>query len=91
MPVSFTEKDFSATLFIMGPVGVVYSALQFDEFGNLAPAFSRSFTATSLNGELNVSDDNTDCGQWMLDTLVLVAHGAVDRTTVSSFRQSMLP
>ncbi len=68
---------------LLGLVGVVYSALQFDEFGNLAPAFSRSFTATSFNGELNVSGNNTDCGQWMLDTLVLVAHGAVEKTTVS--------
>ena len=68
---------------LLGLGGVVYSALQFDEFGNPVPEFSRSFTATNFNGDLIVSDNLTECGQWILDTQVLVTQGASEATTGS--------
>ena len=41
---------------LMDPNGVVYSALQFDEFGSAIPAYAMFFTATHPDGTLATTE-----------------------------------
>ena len=63
------------------PNGVVYTALQIDEFGSTVPAFARFFTATQADGTLNTS--RTTCGDWASSSSQFTTTGFEEKTTHS--------
>jgi hypothetical protein len=64
---------------LMDPNGVVYSALQFDEFGSAIPAYATFFTATHPDGTLATSE--TTCGDWTSNSSQITVGGSEARTT----------
>jgi hypothetical protein len=64
---------------LLSPNGVVYTALQVDEFGSALPAFAGFFTATQDGGALDTI--RTTCGDWASSSSQLAATGSESRTT----------
>jgi hypothetical protein len=66
---------------LLQPNGVVYTALQVNEFGSAVPSFAGFFTATQADGTLNTS--RTTCGDWASSASQEVTTGAEPKTTHS--------
>ena len=64
---------------LLSPNGVVYTALQVDEFGSALPAFAGFFTATRDDGVLDTN--RTTCADWASSSSQLAATGSESRTT----------
>jgi len=64
---------------LLSPNGVVYTALQVDEFGSALPAFAGFFTATQDDGVLDTVW--TTCGDWVGSSSQFAATGSEQRTT----------
>ena len=71
---------FGATIDqLLLPHGVLYTALQVDEFGSALPDFARFFTATDADGSRRTNQ--TTCGDWQSAASQLTTTGWEERST----------